>query len=153
MTTLVTAQALIAASEFLESAGALGREGTGMLAGYLGSGGTRIDRFFAPDQRAGPYPRCWVEVTRTGKNQLATVLGPGERWLARIHSHPGEAFHSSTDDANPGLTAEGALSIVVPYFGLALRNGLDACAILVRRGGRWVLSSVPELGIEITNGP
>jgi hypothetical protein len=150
MTILVSGSALIAASEFLESAGALGHEGTGMLAGHLGSGGTRIDRFFAPDQRAGAYPTCWVEVTRAGKDELVLALGPGERWVARIHSHPGEAFHSSTDHANPGLTAEGALSIVVPYFGLGLRNGLEACALLVRHSGRWVESSVAELGIEIS---
>lgn len=149
MTMIVSARALIDAAEFLEAAGACGREGTGMLAGYLGPDATRVERFFAPDQRAGSYPTCWVEVTRAGKDQLALALGPGERWIARIHSHPGEAFHSPTDDANPGLTAEGALSIVVPYFGLALRHGLQACAIHERRGGRWLKRSVAELAIEI----
>jgi hypothetical protein len=62
--------------------------------------------------------------------QLAAVLGRGERYLVRAHSHPGNAFHSDTDDRNPALTFIGALSIVAPFFGLGLRHGLDACAVL-----------------------
>ena len=148
MTVIVSRQALSDASAFLEAAGAMGREGTGMLAGFISPGATRIERFFAPDQRAGVYPTCWVEVTRAGKDQLALALGRDERWIARIHSHPGEAFHSTTDDANPGLTAEGSVSIVVPYFGLGLRQGVDACALYVHRGLRWIQTTVQELGVE-----
>src|SRR5271165_7512417 len=54
---------------------------------------------------------------------------PGWRYLARVHNHPVAAFHSRTDDANPALSHEGAISIVVPYFGLGLRRGLAACAV------------------------
>jgi hypothetical protein len=78
-----------------------------------------------------------VEVTRQGQIDLALALGADELYVARIHSHPGEAFHSPTDDANPALTHDGALSIVVPYFGLGLRRGLDACAVLRLERGRW----------------
>jgi len=146
----IARKALLDAGQFFEAAGSLGREGTGMLAGFLGPNGGRIERFFAPDQRAGAHPSCWVEVTRVGKEQLAVGLDPDERWLARIHSHPADAFHSRTDDANPGLTAEDALSIVVPYFGLALRQGLDACALYERREGLWLARTAAELGIELT---
>lgn len=141
--------ALEEARAFLESAGASGREGTGMLAGRIQGADWRIERFFAPDQRAGEYPTCWVEVTRLGKQQLALALEADQRWLARIHSHPGQAFHSSTDDANPGLTAEGAVSIVVPFFGLGLRLGLDTCAMFRLRAGRWVACSPEELDVLI----
>lgn len=65
-----------------------------------------------------------------GKRQLAAGLGRGERYLVRAHSHPGEPFHSDTDNRNPALTFIGALSVVAPYFGLGLRRGLDACAVL-----------------------
>jgi hypothetical protein len=78
-----------------------------------------------------------VEVTRRGQLQLATALRPDELYVARIHSHPGEAFHSRADDANPALSHVGALSVVVPYFGLGLRRGLAACAVLRFDGARW----------------
>lgn len=35
---------------------------------------------------------------------------------AQVHTHPGEAFHSRTDDREPIVTEEGALSIVIPNF-------------------------------------
>lgn len=36
--------------------------------------------------------------------------------IAQIHSHPGEAYHSETDDAFPIVTKDGSVSIVVPDF-------------------------------------
>lgn len=38
--------------------------------------------------------------------------------VAQLHSHPGRAYHSSTDDAYPIITKIGGLSIVVPNFGV-----------------------------------
>jgi hypothetical protein len=120
---------------FFEDRGSHGYEGTAMLAGTSTAGVTRC---LIPDQlaRRSRYGVS-VEVTERGKLELATALALDERYLARIHSHPGEAFHSETDDRNPGLTAEGALSIVVPFFGLGLRRGLVACAVFVYREGEW----------------
>lgn len=37
--------------------------------------------------------------------------------IAQVHSHPGAAYHSDTDDAYPIVTVQGGLSIVVPNFG------------------------------------
>lgn len=118
----------------LEDAGAWGAEATGMVV----AGPDRVARHIVfPHQRAGRGPACWVEVTEQGKVELALALGRDETYVARIHSHPGDAFHSTTDDDNPALCFEGALSIVVPYFGLGLRTGLDACGVFVRRERRW----------------
>lgn len=116
---------------FLTDRGADGAEGTGLIAGRPSDDGWWHSAFFfAPDQRAAVERHgCSVEVTDTGKNQLVAALPAGHLYLARVHSHPGEAFHSRTDDVNPALTHVGALSIVVPYFGLSLRRGLDACAV------------------------
>jgi hypothetical protein len=36
--------------------------------------------------------------------------------LVQIHSHPGEAYHSETDDAFPIVTMLGGFSIVIPNF-------------------------------------
>jgi hypothetical protein len=132
--TSIAAAALETARAFFEQQGAYGFEGTAMLAGTAAG----ITRCVIPDQR--PYRTrlgVAVEVTDQGKVELAGALALDERWLARIHSHPGEAFHSHTDDTNPALTADGSLSIVVPFFGLGLRRGLDACAVHVYRGGDW----------------
>jgi hypothetical protein len=35
------------------------------------------------------------------------------------------------------LTHNGALSVVVPYFGLGLRHGLNACAVFTYSAGTW----------------
>jgi hypothetical protein len=134
-TVSVTSAVLDEARTFFEERGAFGCEGTAMIAATAGGPAHRL---VIPDQLSSPSPRCWVEVTMAGKLALATALGPEDRYIARIHSHPGEAFHSPADDANPALTFEGALSIVVPYFGLGLRRGLDPCAVLIRRDGGWV---------------
>lgn len=132
--TAVTQTVLNEAREFFEQRGAEGCEGTAMIAATSGGPG---DRLVIPDQQASPVPHCWVEVTRAGKLQLAAALGPDERYVARIHSHPAAAFHSPADDRNPALTFEGAISIVAPYFGLGLRRGLDTCAVFVLRDFSW----------------
>jgi hypothetical protein len=125
---------LVDARDFFEERGARGCEGTAMIAGTDGV----ATKLVIPDQLAQPAPYCSVEVTRKGKTELALALGPDDRYVARIHSHPALAFHSPPDDANPAITYPGALSIVVPFFGLGLRHGLDACAVLVRRDRRWI---------------
>lgn len=133
MTISIDHSTLEDARALFEDRGTSGYEGTAMVA----SDGTQT-RLVIPDQEATPVPYCTVTVTTAGKLGLAAALTPEERYVARIHSHPGLAFHSPTDDTNPAITHEGALSIVVPYFGLGLRHGLDACAVLIRRAGVWV---------------
>jgi proteasome lid subunit RPN8/RPN11 len=41
----------------------------------------------------------------------------GQSLIAQAHSHPGTAFHSSTDDMNAASPWPGFISIVVPRFG------------------------------------
>jgi hypothetical protein len=133
-TLLVPGGLLTAAGTFFENCGTRGHEGTAMIKD--GPGGPAL---VVPDQQPwrGSNGEVSVEVTRRGQMQLALALGLDDLFVARIHSHPGDAFHSPADDANPVLTHEGALSIVVPFFGLGLRLGLDACAVLRRETGRW----------------
>jgi len=127
--------------DFLTDRGSYGLEGTGLLACAPSSAGAvpwRAVRFVVPDQRAKRRSgACSVEVTEAGKRQLAAELPVGQLYLVRVHSHPEEAFHSPTDDANPALPHTGALSIVVPFFGLGLRRGLDVCAVYRLDGGIW----------------
>lgn len=133
---------------FMEERGSYGLEATAMLAGTTSGAMTRV---VIPDQ-VGHRSRYGVavEVTAEGKRQLASALTLSERWLARIHSHPGEAFHSETDDANPAITAQGSLSIVVPFFGLGLRRGIDSCAVFVFDCGDWK-PVAPSAVLEVTD--
>lgn len=134
----LTSRVLDDAAQFFMDQGSQGYEGTGLIACRPYDDRWISARFVAPDQVAHRRNGgCAVEVTEQGKNELLTALKAGERYLVRIHSHPGEAFHSVTDDRNPALTHAGALSIVVPFFGLGLRRGLDACAVLRLSDSRW----------------
>lgn len=55
---------------------------------------------------------------------------------AQVHAHPTDAFHSTTDDAYPIATEEGALSVVVPDF---CRGGVitRGTAYFRLHRGRW----------------
>ncbi len=137
------------AAQIFEAAGAHGCEATAMVAGRVEGEDARGTRLIVPHQIARTGLGCSVEVTAQGKLDLVAALEKDERYVARIHSHPGEAFHSDVDDANPGLTAQGAWSIVVPYFGLGLRRGIGVCAIYVRRGDEWVELSSAEVESQV----
>jgi len=131
----ISSRVLEEARRFFEDRGAEGVEGTALIAQ---NGAEIADRLVIPTQKAERARGCWVEVPLEGKLELAAALGPTERYISRIHSHPGDPFHSRTDDANPVLTFQGAFSIVVPFFGLGLRRGFDACGVYVRQGEAWV---------------
>lgn len=156
-TVWVTSELLETARAFFEERGSHGLEGTALIAAHLPVGAVGAeasdagdanswealpyvvaDTLVVPEQHATPVPYASVTVTDRGNMQIASALRADQRYVARIHSHPGTAFHSRTDDNNPALTHQGALSIVVPFFGLGLRRGLHACAVYVRQGTRWV---------------
>ncbi|NYI58247.1 hypothetical protein [Cellulomonas soli] len=131
---VLTSSVLNEAAKFFEERGAFGLEGTAMI-----KAGDVLE-LVVPRQLAhrDAHGHVNVEVPREGQMDLALALGPEEIFVARIHSHPGDAFHSSADDANPIISYEGGLSVVVPFFGLGLRHGLDACAVFLFHAGGWV---------------
>ncbi len=57
--------------------------------------------------------------------------------LAQIHSHPGRAYHSSTDDENAVATAVGCLSLVVPDFARAPFSLPRTAIYRLDQGARW----------------
>ena len=138
---VLSSKVLQDARTFFEDRGTFGLEGTAMI--KKGSGLELV----VPRQNAhrDTYGHVNVKVPREGQMDLALALGPDDLYVARIHSHPGDAFHSAADDANPVISFEGGISIVVPFFGLGLRRGLDACAVYLFHDGYWVeLNAGPD---------
>ncbi len=131
---VLTSSVLDQAATLFEKGGTFGLEGTAMI-----KSGEGFD-LVVPRQLAhrDAYGHVNVEVPREGQMDLALALGLEEIYVARIHFHPGDAFHSAADDANPVISFEGGLSIVVPFFGLGLHRVLDACAVYLFQDGRWV---------------
>lgn len=130
---------LTASEQFLRSRGALGHEGFLLWIGVVASPHlTEVTRIKVPDQVATATPDgVSVDLTPEAHWSLTDDLTPGETFVARVHSHPGCAFHSAKDDANPVLTHDGAISIVVPNFA-RLPLTLSSCAIYrLRFGSGW----------------
>lgn len=130
---MLTPRVLEDARTFFEDRGSFGLEGTAMI-----KAGESLE-LVVPRQNAhrDAHGHVNVAVPRAGQMDLALALEPNQLYVARIHSHPGDAFHSAADDANPVISFEGGLSIVVPFFGLGLRRGLDGCAVYVFHHGQW----------------
>jgi hypothetical protein len=64
--------------------------------------------------------------------------------IAQLHSHPNEAYHSTTDDAYPIATTTGSLSLVVPDFAREAFS-LAKCAVYrLLPSRRWVELSGDE---------
>lgn len=88
---------------------------------------------------------CAVEVPPDALSALISALPPGVFVLARLHTHPDEAYHSPVDDTNMLIAHEGALSIVVPDFAAAPLD-LRACSVNeLRAGTGWRELDVDEV--------
>jgi hypothetical protein len=60
--------------------------------------------------------------------RIIAWLPEGLAVACRVHSHPGEAYHSDTDDLNALLSHAGAISIVVPNFARDTLH-LERCSV------------------------
>jgi proteasome lid subunit RPN8/RPN11 len=73
-----------------------------------------VDGFEHPPHRRSPGG---YEVDSAWLTEFWKDLAAGKRSVkAQIHTHPGEAFHSSTDDTWPIVSQAGFLSVVIPDF-------------------------------------
>jgi Prokaryotic homologs of the JAB domain len=66
------------------------------------------------------------------------------RLLAQVHSHGEHAYHSETDNEHSIVTALGALSVVVPYFG-NVPCSLESFAFLRLSAKGWIELSREEV--------
>lgn len=63
---------------------------------------------------------------------------------AQVHTHPGEAFHSRTDDEFPIIHTPGFLSLVIPNFGLGPVGFDEAYLTEIQPNGRWKQVAINE---------
>jgi hypothetical protein len=94
-----------------------------------------VDRVEHPDHRAGSYG---YQIDDRWLTTFSRDLALSQRSVrAQVHTHPGRAFHSETDNRWPIVAQEGFLSIVIPDFA-AGEPTLDAAWIgRLEADGRW----------------
>lgn len=93
---------------------------------------------------------CAVEVPPEALSELIGALPDDMFVLARLHTHPTEAYHSEVDDTNMLISHHGAISIVVPYFA---RDPLELsrCSVNeLRHGTGWVELTPAEVSRRFT---
>ena len=116
--------------EFLQARGAEGLEAVVLWLGpALDDETAHVVDGYVPQQVAHrSLLGVSVEITREGLSRLIEDLPPGIFVLARVHSHPTDAYHSEVDDENLVISHPRAISIVVPFFA---ENGihLTECSI------------------------
>lgn len=92
-----------------------GNEGMAFWSGYLlHQCDAWIRHCIYPQQETSPVG---VEVSLDEIQKINRMLSAREEFLfAQVHSHPGQAFHSSIDDNYPITFKPGFFSIVIPFF-------------------------------------
>jgi hypothetical protein len=117
----------------LKAKGAIGHEGVVLWRGSFEP--PRITAAIIPEQQTGPG-RFIVPLAE--RQRIArSFAGTGEMIVAQVHSHPGAAFHSPTDDAEAIPRRAGSYSLVIADFGH--RAGLlDGAALFqLSDASRW----------------
>lgn len=90
------------------------------------------------------FTSFWVSAEELDKINR-DIYEKGLKLIVQIHSHPGVAFHSSTDDEFSLVTTAGSFSIVIPYFGYISGNNFNRYAIYRLKSFRWVKLSKSEI--------
>ncbi|WPU94754.1 hypothetical protein SNE25_04370 [Mucilaginibacter sabulilitoris] len=106
------------AINWLYKAGTRRVEGVALFAGVREGNIFNIQRTIIPEQKAGNVEGGLIYVVEGDElHRIGLELfDNGLQLFAQIHSHPGAAYHSDTDDAYPIVTIVGGISIVVPNF-------------------------------------
>lgn len=122
----------------LRSFGRSGNEGFALWIGTISDERAHITQCFVPEQnsiQSEDGVGYFIESsTLFGINRYLSERQL--RLIAQVHSHPTEAYHSSTDDAYAVVTTEGGFSLVVPYFGRGSVS-IPSWAVYRLRQGRW----------------
>jgi hypothetical protein len=123
----------------LRDVGRKGFEGLGLWAGRQNGSVFQVDQAIIPAQR---HIRTADGVcVITGAEELHRInvwlYKNGLTLIAQIHSHPGRAYHSSTDDEFAVATTVGCFSLVVPDFGTGPLDIGRFASYRLDASGRW----------------
>lgn len=127
---------LLRTFEFLRKHGRQGNESHALWVGESANGVLKVTDVWFPHQYNSPleYLVPEEEVHRLNVLLNRTKLVA----VAQIHTHPGEAFHSSTDDDGSALLVlPGAYSIVIPNYGFVKEDDPGAWAMYRFDGSEW----------------
>jgi hypothetical protein len=152
-TFVIPGSILIETIRFLRAVGAQGYEGFVLWGGVSNTSAEfRFKSFIIPAQNASVTDDgLLVTVGGDALFQVNKALYErGEILAAQVHSHPTDAYHSSTDDQFPLATLLGSLSVVIPNFAREAPMDFDSWAFYRLTGpGKWdSASDETELVIE-----
>jgi hypothetical protein len=68
----------------------------------------------------------------------------GMRLVAQLHTHPGDAYHSDTDDHHALVTACGGFSLVVPFFASGEFDLGEVAVYRLEAGNTWRSLPLPD---------
>lgn len=128
--------------DLMRSRGVLRQE---IVALWVGERGLRVKRVrgvWLPGQTVGG-----IGFVVSGDELFAMnmkLYRKGWKYIAQLHTHPGEAFHSEIDNEYPIITQEGSYSIVFPNFALDSK-GLEKCRVYRLQTGIWILMSKEDI--------
>lgn len=130
--------------KFLRLVGERGAEGMVLWIGALDDTQFKITDLLIPRQRGIRTEDgiCVLVESEELRRINLELYHSGLRLIAQVHSHPGLAYHSDTDDSYAVATTVGSLSLVVPDFArrpFALSD--YATYRLSKHGAWWPLSS------------
>lgn len=144
-------------TRFLQGRGKRGLEGVVFFGGRA-LGGSReilLDVLVVPRQEAYRGPKgLWVNVSgESAALAIRDLSAKGSPLYVKLHSHPGEAYHSSSDDVNPLMQFDGATSVVVPEFCVRALDDLSLWATYRLRAPTWRWTQVPTTSLfALTEG-
>lgn len=99
------------------------------------AGADAVDGVEHPTHRRSPFG---YQIDDSWLTRFGLDLGRRQRSVkAQVHTHPGAAFHSQTDDDWPIVAQPGFLSVVIPNFamnGITLKN---AWIGRLQQNGTW----------------
>lgn len=129
--------------DHLRDYGRNGLEGVGYWGGRCNSGSCQVRTLLVPNFKATAisYDVSPSEAIRIREELEST----DDNLLAQIHSHPGDAFHSSRDDQMAASPWAGFVSIVVPNGGTFAEPFFRAVEVFEHLGqARWRRLTHPE---------
>jgi hypothetical protein len=137
---LIPAEVVAGTHEHLRSMGRVGCEGVAFWAGKHDGNTFLVRAAVTPAQHAGRGEYGGLAVIVDGDELFRMNV-----WLhrqrmtliAQLHSHPGEAYHSDTDEAYAVLTRVGGFSIVLPDFAQRPFSLEDAAIYRLAGDGTW----------------